>query len=43
MRFKEYFIGFLKKFDTTERSITTRDVEEFKKGLETLRESSSAE
>ncbi len=41
MKFKEYFVGFLKKFDGGKSKITVKDVEDFAKGLETLRGSNS--
>lgn len=40
VKFKEYFVGFLKKFDNAQQKVTTKDVEEFTRGLANLRNSS---
>ncbi len=39
-KFKEYFVSFLRKFEDGQKKVTTKDVEEFSRGLENLRNSS---
>ena len=36
-KFKEYFVQFLSKFETSSKKVTTKDVEEFSRGLEKLK------
>ena len=38
VKFKDYFVDFLKKFDKNQAKVTTKDVEEFTRGLDNLRE-----
>jgi hypothetical protein len=38
-RFKTYFVDFLKKFEGSNKKVTINDVEEFKRGLEHIRDS----
>ena len=36
LKFKEYFVSFLKQFESSDKKITFADVQEFKRGLENL-------
>ena len=39
VKFKDYFVSFLQKFDDSKTKVTTKDIEEFQLGLENLRKS----
>lgn len=42
-KFKEYFVDFFKKFESKEKKVTVTDVEEFKRGLDAIRESENSD
>ncbi|TNV74377.1 hypothetical protein FGO68_gene5425 [Halteria grandinella] len=41
-KFKEQFVSFLKRFENQDKKVTVKDVEEFKRGLEQIRESENS-